>query len=118
MIGLSYSDADRLAKMIPNELNITLASAAEKVPELKRAIATEPATRQLWDYALTLEGLSRNAGVDAAAVVIGARDMTEYVPLCRDPKEGEVITQFAMVPMNDRRILNMAFQGRKTETDV
>jgi DNA polymerase-3 subunit alpha len=85
--------------MIPNELNITLAAAAEKVPELKRAIQTEAATKQLWDYALTLEGLSRNAGVHAAGVVIGDRDLSEYVPLCRDTKGSDVIRQFAMGPL-------------------
>ena len=62
VMGLSYRDADRIAKMIPNELNITLDAAVEKNPELKRAVATEPATRQLFDYAKILEGLSRNAG--------------------------------------------------------
>ncbi|HEV8184908.1 MAG TPA: hypothetical protein VGP40_03060, partial [Chthoniobacterales bacterium] len=49
VIGLSYGEADRIAKMIPNELNITLASAADKTPELKTAITTEPSTKQLWD---------------------------------------------------------------------
>ena len=51
VMGLSYGDCDRIAKMIPNELNITLAAAAEKTPDLKKAIETEPATRQLWEYA-------------------------------------------------------------------
>ncbi len=118
VIGLSYGDADRLAKMIPNELNITLAAAAEKVPELKRAIETEPATRQLWDYAVTLEGLSRNAGVHAAGVVIGDRDLSEYVPLCRDTKGSDVVTQFAMGPLNDLGLLKMDFLGLKTLTVI
>jgi DNA polymerase-3 subunit alpha len=118
VIGLSYGDADRLAKMIPNELNITLTAAAEKVPELKRAIETEPATRQLWTYALTLEGLSRNAGVHAAGVVIGDRDLSEYVPLCRDTKGSDVISQFAMGPLNDLGLLKMDFLGLKTLTVI
>ncbi len=118
VIGLSYGEADRLAKMIPNELNITLAAAAEKVPELKRAIESEPATRQLWDYALTLEGLSRNAGVHAAGVVIGDRDLSEYVPLCRDTKGSDVISQFAMGPLNDLGLLKMDFLGLKTLTVI
>src|SRR6266705_389819 len=81
VMGLSYRDADRIAKMIPNELNITLNSAVEKNPELKRAVATEPATRQLFDHAKVLEGLSRNAGVHAAGVVIADRDLSDYIPL-------------------------------------
>src|SRR5204862_68545 len=79
VMGWSYRDADRIAKMIPNELNITLDSAVEKNPELKRAVATEPATRQLFDYAKVLEGLSRNAGVHAAGVVIADRDLSDYI---------------------------------------
>src|SRR5438132_6966330 len=63
VMGMSYRDADRIARMIPNELNITLDSAAEKNSELKRAVTTESATKQLFEYAKILEGLSRNAGV-------------------------------------------------------
>ena len=118
VIGLSYGEADRIAKLIPNELNITLASAAEKTPDLKKAIATEPGTRQLWDYALVLEGLSRNAGVHAAGVVIGDRDLAEYVPLCRDSKGTDVISQFAMGPLTDLGMLKMDFLGLKTLTVI
>jgi DNA polymerase-3 subunit alpha len=118
VMGLSYGEADRLAKMIPNELNITLASAAEKTPDLKKAIETEAATRQLWDHAQLLEGLSRNAGVHAAGVVIGDRDLSDYVPLCRDSKGTDVISQFAMGPLNDLGLLKMDFLGLKTLTVI
>ncbi|MDQ6625672.1 MAG: DNA polymerase III subunit alpha [Verrucomicrobiota bacterium] len=118
VIGLSYGEADRIAKMIPNELNITLASAAEKTPELKQAIASEASTKQLWDYALVLEGLSRNAGVHAAGVVIGDRDLSEYVPLCRDSKGTDVVSQFAMGPLTDLGMLKMDFLGLKTLTVI
>ncbi len=118
VIGLSYGEADRIARMIPNELNITLASAADKTPELKRAIETEPSTQQLWSYATVLEGLSRNAGVHAAGVVIGDRDLSEYVPLCRDTKGSDVISQFAMGPLNDLGLLKMDFLGLKTLTVI
>ncbi|MGI9088253.1 MAG: DNA polymerase III subunit alpha [Chthoniobacterales bacterium] len=118
VIGLSYGEADRIAKLIPNELNITLASAAEKTPDLKKAIATEPSTRQLWDYATVLEGLSRNAGVHAAGVVIGDRDLSDYVPLCRDSKGNDVISQFAMGPLTDLGMLKMDFLGLKTLTVI
>ncbi len=118
VMGLSYADCDRIAKMIPNELNITLAAAAEKTPDLKRAIETEPATRQLWEYAGLLEGLSRNAGVHAAGVVIGDRDLSEYVPLCRDSKGNEVVSQFAMGPLTDLGMLKMDFLGLKTLTVI
>jgi DNA polymerase-3 subunit alpha len=66
VLGMSYGEGDRIAKMIPNELNITLGSAREKNPELKQAIESEPGTQQLWSYSTVLEGLSRNAGIHAA----------------------------------------------------
>src|SRR5881296_815252 len=118
VMGWSYRDADRIAKMIPNELNITLDSAVEKNPELKRAVATEPATRQLFDYAKVLEGLSRNAGVHAAGVVIADRDLSDYIPLCRDVKGSDVISQYPMGPLNDLGLLKMDFLGLKTLTVI
>ncbi len=118
VMGLSYRDADRIAKMIPNELNITLDSAVDKNPELKRAVATEPATRQLFDYAKVLEGLSRNAGVHAAGVVIADRDLSDYIPLCRDVKGNDVISQYPMGPLNDLGLLKMDFLGLKTLTVI
>ena len=118
VMGLSYRDADRIAKMIPNELNITLDSAVEKNPELKRAVATEPATHQLFDYAKVLEGLSRNAGVHAAGVVIADRDLSDYIPLCRDVKGSDVISQYPMGPLNDLGLLKMDFLGLKTLTVI
>ena len=119
VIGLSYGDADRLARMIPSgpgQQNITLADSALANPELRRAIETEPATRQLWDHATLLEGRSRNFGVHAAGIVIGDRDLSEYVPLRRDPKEKEVITQYPMGPLNDLGLLKMDFLGLRTLT--
>src|SRR5262245_6689466 len=116
VLGWSYRDADRIAKMIPNELNITLETAVGKNAELKRAIATEPPTRQLFEHAKLLEGLSRNAGVHAAGVVIADRDLSDYIPLCHDVKGNDVISQYAMGPLNDLGLLKMDFLGLKTLT--
>ncbi len=118
VLGWSYRDADRIAKMIPNELNITLDSAVEKNAELKRAVATEAPTRQLFEHAKVLEGLSRNAGVHAAGVVIADRDLSDYIPLCRDVKGNDVISQYAMGPLNDLGLLKMDFLGLKTLTVI
>lgn len=115
VLGWSYGDADRLAKMIPNELNITLSTAAEKSPELKAALETEPATRQLWDHASVLEGLCRNTGIHAAGVVIGDRPLDEYIPLCRG-KDNEVISQYEMNALTELGMLKMDFLGLKTLT--
>ena len=134
VMGLSYAEGDRLAKMIPNELGITLNGrddidpesgiakhidgAIDKNPELKRAVATEPMTRELWKHASFLEGLSRGVGVHAAGVVIGDRDLTEYIPLCRDVNGKEVITQYPMNPLNDLGLLKMDFLGLKNLTVI
>src|SRR5437764_7840613 len=118
VMGMSYRDADRIARMIPNELNITLDSAVEKNAELKRAVATEPETKKLFEYGKILEGISRNAGVHAAGVVIADRDLTDYIPLCRDVKGNDVISQYPMGPLNDLGLLKMEFLGLKTLTVI
>src|SRR5438132_4745948 len=118
VMGLSVRDGDRIAKMIPNELNITLNSAVERNPELKRAVATESQTKQLMEYATALEGLSRSAGVHAAGVVISDRDLSEYVPLCRDVKGNDIVSQYSMNPLNDLGLLKMDFLGLKTLTMI
>ncbi len=117
VLGFSYGDADRLAKMIPNELNITLAGALVKNPDLKRAAETEPATRQLLDYGTLLEGLARGAGVHAAGVVISDRDLSEYIPLTRS-KDNEVTSQFSGNALGDLGMLKMDFLGLKTLTVI
>ncbi len=117
VLGMSYGDGDRLSKMIPIEAAkpLPLALAAEKNPDLKKAIETEGATRQVWEYATILEGLTRGTGVHAAGVVIGDRDLDEFIPLARD-KEEQVITQYAGGPLNDLGLLKMDFLGLKTLT--
>src|SRR5207237_3212561 len=81
-------------------------------------VTTEPPTRQLFDYAKVLEGLSRNAGVHAAGVVIADRDLSDYIPLCRDVKGNDVISQYPMGPLNDLGLLKMDFLGLKTLTVI
>ena len=114
VLGMSYGDGDRLSKMIPIEAAkpLPLALAAEKNAELKKAIETEPGTRQVWDHALILEGLTRGTGVHAAGVVIGDRNLDEYIPLARD-KEEQVITQYGGGPLNDLGLLKMDFSGSR-----
>ncbi|MEO6848148.1 MAG: DNA polymerase III subunit alpha [Chthoniobacterales bacterium] len=128
VMGLSYGEVDRIAKMIPNELNITLNSrtdkdgksvpgAIDKNPDLKRAVEEEPATRQLWEYASVLEGLSRNSGIHAAGVVIGAGDLSDEIPLSRG-KENEIVTQFDMGGLTELGMLKMDFLGLKNLTII
>jgi DNA polymerase-3 subunit alpha len=115
VLGWSYSDADRIAKMIPNELNITLKTAVEKNPDLKKAVTDEPATAQLWNYATFLEGLTRNAGVHAAGIVIADRDLSDYIPLTRG-NDGGIVSQYAMTPLTELGLLKMDFLGLTTLT--
>ncbi|MHA3770204.1 DNA polymerase III subunit alpha [Verrucomicrobiota bacterium sgz303538] len=136
VLGWSYGDADRIAKMIPSgpgNLDITLngydkknketgqmehvPGAVDKNPELKAAIDKEPATHQLWDYADQLEGLTRGTGVHAAGVVISDRDLSEYIPLTRG-NDGAVVSQYPMGPLTDLGMLKMDFLGLKTLTVI
>jgi len=128
VMGLSYSEGDRIAKMIPNELNITLNAttdkdgkrtpgAIEKNPDLQRAVEEESSTRQLWEYASVLEGLTRNTGIHAAGVVIGSGDLSDFVPLTRG-KENEVVTQIDMDGLTELGLLKMDFLGLKNLTVI
>ena len=133
VLGWSYGDADRIAKMVPNELGITLAGhdkvnketgakehvagAIDKSPDLKKAVENDVATRQLWEYATVLEGLTRGTGVHAAGVVISDRDLSEYIPLTR-ANDGSIVSQYSMSPLTDLGMLKMDFLGLKTLTVI
>lgn len=117
VMGLSFSEGDRIAKMIPAELNITLADAKKKNPDLTAELENNPTVAELWKYATFLEGLTRGTGIHAAGIVIGDRELTDYVPLIRG-KEGEVVTQYAMSPLTDLGMLKMDFLGLKTLTVI
>jgi DNA polymerase-3 subunit alpha len=113
VMGLAYGDCDRLAKMIPNELKMTLEKALKQSPELKQAYDSEEATRDLIDTAFVLEDLSRNASVHAAGVVIGPEPLVNLLPLKQD-EDGTIVTQYAMGPVGDLGLLKMDFLGLKT----
>ncbi|MGI8889856.1 MAG: DNA polymerase III subunit alpha [Chthoniobacterales bacterium] len=117
VLGFSYGECDRVAKMIPNEINIKLADAVAKNPDLKRASETEPATRQILEYGNLLEGLTRGVGVHAAGVVISDRDLSEFIPLTRS-KDNEVTSQFGGSALGDLGMLKMDFLGLKTLTVI
>ena len=117
VMGLSYGEADRLAKMIPFDPKMTLEKALKDSPDLKRAYDEEDVTRSLIDTAMTLEGVSRQAGVHAAGVVISDRDLTDYVPLTKDDHDG-IVTQYSMDPLGELGLLKMDFLGLKTLTVI
>ena len=117
VMGLSYGECDRLAKMIPFDLKMTLEKALKQSPELKQAYETEEVTRELIDTAMALEDIARNASVHAAGVVIGDQPLVNLLPLKRD-EEGGVVTQYAMGPVGDLGLLKMDFLGLKTLTVI
>jgi DNA polymerase-3 subunit alpha len=117
VMGLEYGACDRLAKMIPNELKMTLKKALEQSPEFKAAYDTEEQTRELIDTAFVLEDLTRNASVHAAGVVIGDQPLVNLLPLKKD-EDGVIVTQYAMNPVGDLGLLKMDFLGLKTLTVI
>ncbi len=117
VMGLSYGECDRLAKMVPNELHMTLKKALETVPEFKQAYENEDTTRNLVDTAFILEDLTRNASVHAAGVVIGDQPLVNLLPLKKDD-DGAIVTQYAMGPVGELGLLKMDFLGLKTLTVI
>src|SRR6202521_3759565 len=115
VLDMPYADVDRIAKMVPTQLNIKLEQAIKDSPALQQAYESEPQVRQLLDTARKLEGLVRNAGVHAAGVVISPRPLTELVPLFRT-KNGEIVTAFDMVAIEKMGLLKMDFLGLTTLT--
>jgi DNA polymerase III subunit alpha len=117
VMGLSYGECDRLAKMIPFDLKMTLEKALKQSPDFKQAYETEDVTRELLDTALILEDLTRNASVHAAGVVIGDQPLVNLLPLKQDDS-GTLVTQYAMNPVGDLGLLKMDFLGLKTLTVI
>jgi DNA polymerase-3 subunit alpha len=117
VMGLSYGECDRLAKMIPFDLKMSLEKALKQSPELKQAYESEEATRELIDTAFVLEDLTRNASVHAAGVVIGDQPLANLLPLKQD-EDNIIVTQYAMGPVGDLGLLKMDFLGLKTLTVI
>ncbi len=117
VIGLPYAEADRIAKLIPADLNITLASAISKEPELKQLYISNPTIKELIDTALVLEGLTRHASTHAAGVVISDRPLYEHIPLYRS-QDGQTTTGYTMKALEKIGLLKMDFLGLKTLTII
>jgi DNA polymerase-3 subunit alpha len=114
--NLPYAEADRLAKMIPDELNITLEQAVAKSAELRDEVTRNPAARKIFEQARVLEGMVRNTGKHAAGIIITDRPLEEFVPLTL--QEGDVTVQFDMNAVGKLGLLKMDFLGLKTLTVI
>jgi DNA polymerase-3 subunit alpha len=117
VMGVSYGDADRIAKMIEAKPGVTLKSEWDSKAELRELIEASSTYQELWNYALKLEGINRNVGIHAAGVVIGDRSLDEHVPLTRG-NEGEVVTQYDMGAITEVGLLKMDFLGLKNLTVI
>jgi DNA-directed DNA polymerase III (polc) len=113
---LPFAEADRLAKMIPDELNISLADSLAKSAELKNEYDRNPVAKKIIDQGLVLEGMVRNTGKHAAGIIITEQPLDEFVPLTS--QEGDVTVQFDMAAVGKLGLLKMDFLGLKTLTVI
>ncbi|HTU64864.1 MAG TPA: DNA polymerase III subunit alpha [Steroidobacteraceae bacterium] len=118
VLGMGYGYVDKIAKLIPFELGITLDDAIEKEPELKRLYKEDEEIKNLLDLAKSLEGLTRNAGMHAGGVVIAPSTLTEFAPLYADDKGGSVVTQFDKDDVEAAGLVKFDFLGLRTLTVI
>ena len=104
-LDLPYSVCDRIAKMIPQELKITIDAALERSPELKAEYMAEPSIKKLLDMSRKVEGMPRHASTHAAGVVITDKPVSQYVPLATN--DGSVVTQYTMTTLEELGLLKM-----------
>jgi len=117
VLDMPYAQVDTIAKMIPQELNITISKALEMNPELRKAYQEQEDIHKLIDMAKRLEGLPRHTSMHAAGVVISQKDVSEYVPLSR-AQDGSIVTQFTMTTLEELGLLKMDFLGLRTLTVI
>ncbi len=116
-LGMPYSEVDKIAKLIPAELNITLTKALSIEPELRNLYKSNPNIKELIDTALNLEGINRHASTHAAGVVISDKPLYEHIPLYRS-QDGQTTTGYTMKSLDKIGLLKMDFLGLKTLTII
>jgi len=117
VMGISYADVDRIAKMIPPDPNIALKDAMESEPELKNLYKNDERITKLIDTALSLEGLNRHASIHAAGVVIADKPLNNYMPLFKTA-DGQITTGFSMGILEKIGLLKVDFLGLRTLTVI
>ena len=116
-MNISYGEVDRIAKMIPNVLNIKLEEAIKREPRLREEEKNNPRIKKLLDLSRALEGLNRHSSTHAAGVVISDLPLVERIPLCKSPKD-DVVTQFSMNDISEVGLTKFDFLGLKTLTVI
>ncbi|HYA32030.1 MAG TPA: DNA polymerase III subunit alpha [Thermodesulfovibrionales bacterium] len=117
-LDIPYAEVDRIAKLIPNTLNITIDEALKVEPQLKELYSSNLKVKEILDIAQRLEGLCRHASTHAAGVVVSPEPLTEYAPLYKNPTDGTVTTQFDMGSVEAIGLLKFDFLGLKTLTVI
>jgi len=117
VMEMPYADADKVAKLVPNQLNITLEQALETEPRLRELVETDPKVRELMTIARSLEGLARHASTHAAGVVISEEPLTDHVPLYKGAND-EIVTQYSMGDVEKIGLVKFDFLGLKTLTMI
>ena len=118
VLSVPLSKVNAIAKLVPDDLNITLDEALEKDPEFKKCYDTDEEARRIIDYARNLEGSIRSCGIHAAGVVISGEPLVEHIPIC-NAKDSEIAaTQYSMKPVEQVGMLKIDFLGLKTLTCI
>ncbi len=117
-LDIPYAEVDRVAKLIPNTLNISLEEALRVEPQLQELYDNDPKIKEILDIAMRLEGLCRHASTHAAGVVVSPVPLTEYAPLYKNPSDGTITTQFDMGAVEAVGLLKFDFLGLKTLTVI
>ena len=117
VMEMPYADADKVAKLVPNQLNITLEQALETEPRLRELVETDAKVRELMTIARSLEGLARHASTHAAGVVISEEPLTDHVPLYKGAND-EIVTQYSMGDVEKIGLVKFDFLGLKTLTMI
>ena len=118
VLAMPYGDVDRIAKLVPETLGITLGEALQQSPELRSRAEADGQVAKLLETAQKLEGLPRHASTHAAGVVIGTQPLIEMVPLYRDSRTGDVMTQYDMRCVEKVGLIKFDFLGLRTLTII
>lgn len=117
VLGMTYGEVDKIAKLVPNRLNITLTDAMNEEPRFKEMSKENENIEELLNVALKLEGLPRHCSTHAAGVVISPKPLTEFLPLYKGNND-EIVTQFSMNNIEKLGLLKMDFLGLRTLTVI
>ncbi len=118
VMAMPYAEADKMAKLIPDELGITLEDAYKKEPKIKELITSNAQAKRVWEFSLALEGLNRNSGMHAAGVVMSNEELWHKAPLYKSTKDDSLVTQYSLKYLEDVDLIKFDFLGLKTLTVI